>query len=125
MTVRQAADDGKSTGKSTRRLPGDFHARCTDPIGPAATTLPRGAEVRNLVLKAMRVALKAGRITRRQYRNARKIRFPDGIPHILGESLKTNKSIKLGYLTAIVYLAPERESLVYGGINACVFASPG
>ncbi len=88
-------------------------------------SLPKGSDVRALVLKAMRVALKAGRITHRQYRNARKIRFPDGVPRILGDSLKVRKSRKLGYLTAIVYLAPELESIVYGGVNACVFASPG
>ena len=87
--------------------------------------LPKGSDVRALVLKAMRVALKAGRITHRQYRNARKIRFPDGVPRILGDSLKVRKSRKLGYLTAIVYLAPELESIVYGGMNACFFASPG
>lgn len=88
-------------------------------------TLPKGSDVRSLVLKAMRVALNLGRITHRQYRLARKIRFPDGVPHILGESLKTNKSVKLGYLTAIVYLAPSRESIVYGGRDPCFFASAG
>ena len=73
-----------------------------------------GLELRSLVLLAMRKALKDGQISRRQYRKALKVRFPETVPDILGTSLKVEKSLKKGFLTSIVYLAPSRESIAYG-----------
>ncbi|HET9273708.1 MAG TPA: hypothetical protein VFO09_05525, partial [Methyloceanibacter sp.] len=78
-----------------------------------------GHDLRRLVLAEMLQAVKAGRISRSQYRRARKIRFPETAPRILGTSLKVEKSVKVGYLTAVLYLAPEKESVRYGGRNLC------
>jgi len=72
----------------------------------------------------MRKAKRAGKITEGQYRKARAVSWPID-PEILGESIKTNKSIAEGYLSAVVYMAPASESVPYGGHNACPFASPG
>lgn len=88
-------------------------------------TLPTGSEVRALVLAEMRKALDAGRITLGQWVEAQAVAFPETTPHILGDSLKVQKSRKRGYLTAIVYLAPATESIAYGGQNTCPGASAG
>ena len=87
--------------------------------------LPTGPEVRTLVLDKMRKALEAKRITIGQWIAAQAVAFPETTPRILGDSLKVQKSRKRGYLTAIVYMAPATESLVYGGQNACPHASAG
>ena len=88
-------------------------------------TIATGSELRSSVLAEMRKALKAGRISRRQYRKALKVRFPETVPDILGTSLKVEKSLKKGFLTSIVYLAPSRESVAYGGADVCPLASLG
>lgn len=82
-------------------------------------------ELRTLVLDRMAEAHRAGRLTASQMRNARKVRFPRVNARILGTSIKVEKSRKRGFLTAVVYLAPSRESVRYGGIQTCPLASLG
>lgn len=41
------------------------------------------------------------------------------------QNAKTTKGEDLGYLTGILYLAPARESLPFGGKNTCAWASKG
>lgn len=56
--------------------------------------------------------------------NLIKIRFPQRL-RILGTSTKIEKNKKLGKLGAVLYLAPHKESEVYGGKNLCPNASVG
>lgn len=44
---------------------------------------------------------------------------------ILGSNSKIVKGEKVGYLTAGISLSPSRESVPYGGVNACPFSSKG
>ncbi len=83
-----------------------------------------GPEVREVVLSKM---VERG-VSGEQLENAKAIRWPKTGPlyrHILGTSIKVQKSVKVGWLTAVIYLAPEKESIEYGGINLCPLASKG
>ncbi len=79
-----------------------------------------GYSLKRLILKRMRAA----GLGKAKIHRAARVRFPL-IPHerILGESLKTNKNRARGMLTAIMYLAPERLSVPYGGRNLCPWAT--
>lgn len=57
-------------------------------------------------------------------RAAGRVRFPL-LPYelILGTSIKVQHNLDVGMLTRIVYLAPERESIPYGGKNLCPWAT--
>ena len=79
-----------------------------------------GRRLKRFVLKNMRSRGVEGK----ELRRAQKVRFP-ARPRILGTSLKVEKNTKRGMLTSIVYLAPSRESLAYGGRNLCPMASHG
>lgn len=52
------------------------------------------------------------------------IKFPQ-TARILGDSVKVKKGVKKGVLTAVVYLAPFKLSVPYGGVNVCQNATPG
>lgn len=87
--------------------------------------LPIGSEVRSLVLKAMRKALKAKRINLGQWVAAQAVVWPETTPRILGDSLKVQKGRLVGYETAVIYLAPAVESVAYGGEDTCFGRSKG
>ena len=82
-----------------------------------------GDAVRTVVLKRM---VDAG-VDAETIANASTIRWPKTGPlwrHLLGTSLKVEKSKAVGWYTAVVYLAPEKEAEPYAGkINLCPFAS--
>jgi hypothetical protein len=84
----------------------------------------KGSQIRHLVLTEMVKALGKGKITERQFKEAKKIRWPKEC-RILGTSMKVKKGEKKNVLTAIIYLAPATESVKYGGMNFCAKASPG
>ncbi len=79
-----------------------------------------GYSLKRRVLSRMRAAgIDPTKIDR-----AARVRFPL-IPHerILGTSTKVEKNRARGMLTVILYLAPERLSVPYGGRNLCPWAT--
>jgi len=88
-------------------------------------SLPKGDEIRALVLEEMRKALDAKRINLGQWVAAQTVSFPQGVPQILGDSLKVQKGRKVGFETAVIYLAPAVESVAYGGEDTCLGRSSG
>ena len=81
-------------------------------------------DLKNLILGRM----KEKKVDPKKIARAKQVRWPEtGKPwqHILGTSTKVEKSRKVGMLATILYLAPALESLIYGGINLCPFASEG
>lgn len=87
--------------------------------------LPKGDEIRTLVLAEMRKALKAKRINLGQWVAAQSVVWPETTPKILGDSLKVQKGRLVGYETAVIYLAPAVESVAYGGEDTCLGRSRG
>ncbi len=87
--------------------------------------LPKGDEIRALVLAEMRIALKAKRINLGQWVAAQSVVWPETTPKILGDSLKVQKGRKIGFETAVIYLAPAVESVAYGGEDTCLGRSRG
>lgn len=83
-------------------------------------TVLSGISLKRRILKRMR---ERG-IAPERIAMASRVRFPS-IPHecILGKSTKTNKNTREGMLTAIVYLAPHKLSVPYGGKNLCPWAT--
>lgn len=90
-----------------------------------STTRLSPRQIRDLVLSRIDAACDAGRLTEVQRLNAHRVRWPVQNLRILGTSSKVEKSRKRGFLTAVVYLAPERESVAYAGQNVCPLASYG
>ena len=79
----------------------------------------RGLDLRRIVLDEMK-----GKVTGSQRYHALRIKFPASVK-LLGSSIKVEKSKKKNALTSIIYLAPQKESVRYGGSNICLFASIG
>ncbi len=78
-----------------------------------------GLDLRRVVLDNMK-----GKVTRSQRYHALRIKFPANVK-LLGSSIKVEKSKKKNALTSIIYMAPQKESVRYGGANMCLFASIG
>ncbi len=78
-----------------------------------------GPQIGSLVLATMKPRVDAATL-----RKAMRIRWPNKCK-ILGTSTKVRKSLKKKALTAVVYLAPAEESVVYGGRPMCSFYTIG
>lgn len=52
-----------------------------------------------------------------------RMKGPASKPCIISKNKKTEKSKKIGVVTATVHLAPHRESVPFGGVNMCAGAS--
>lgn len=63
-------------------------------------------------------------VAQEQIDNAKSIRFPKTLK-LLGSSLKVEKGSKKKVLTAVLYLAPHKASVPFGGKNVCPFATTG